>query len=104
VSARPASAIVSVAYTGFAHAELPALCQRDHAELQRRPLAASHCTVSAAMSTETLAETLGQSINTLIGTPEELLARIAEFARPAGPRSPTPFTATAVLHYSACKS
>lgn len=56
------------------------------------------------MSPETLAETLGQLINMLIGTPEELLARIAEFARPAGPRSPTPFTATAVLHYSACTS
>jgi len=55
----------------------PALCQRDHAELQRRPLTASHCTVFAAMSTETLAETLGQSINMLIGTPDELLARIA---------------------------
>jgi hypothetical protein len=34
------------------------------------------------MSTEALAETLGQSINTLIGSPEELLARIEEFAWP----------------------
>ena len=33
----------------------------------------------AGMSTETLAEALRQTINMFVGTPEELVTRIAEF-------------------------
>ena len=59
----------------------PALCRRDPAELERRLAWTRRTTpMFAGMSTETLAETLRQAISTFIGTPEELVTRIAEFA------------------------
>ena len=58
----------------------PVLCQRDRAELERRLAWTRRTTpMFAGMSTETLAEALRQTINMFVGTPEELVTRIAEF-------------------------